>query len=135
MHKVTLKLSLIFIGFTGLLSASVEARNYTSKECRQLVNHVNKDLPEVVDSVTVLKNSTCLVTGDIAEFTYVYELDLSRISIKSIPAQFRRNTINSFCSNPDTQVFFRGLTKVKNDYYDKGTGKFFGRIEITKSDC
>ena len=85
--------------------------------------------------VTILKNSTCLVIGSKSEFTYNYMVDTSKIGITSIPSEMEKHTINGFCSNPDSRVFFRGLTKVKKDYYDLKTGKFFGRIEITKSDC
>lgn len=130
-----MKYVFLLLGVIGTLAMPAEARNYTSKECKVFVNHVNKDLPEIVDKVTVLRNSTCLVTGNIAEFTYVYELDVDNISINSLPEAFKKNITNGFCSNPDSQVFFRGLTKVKMDYYEKKSGNFFGRIEIEKSDC
>ncbi len=135
MSNIGLKYVPLLLGIFGTLAISAEARNYTSKECMAFVNHVNKDLPEIVDKVTVLRNSTCLVAGNVAEFTYVYELDVENISISSLPEAFKRNITNGFCSNPDSQVFFKGLTAVKMDYYEKKSGKFFGRIEIKKSDC
>ena len=118
-----------------LMSVGASAKVFNNKECQFLVNNVNKNLPEQVDTVTWLINSTCLVHGGKAEFTYVYHIDTKRISVKSLPNSFAKRTIRGFCTNPDSRVFLNGVTKMRMDYYDKASGDFFGRIEFNQSDC
>lgn len=130
------KISLSFISiYVAMFSMTASAKTFSNDECQFLVNNVNKNLPEQVDTVTWLVNSSCLVYGNRAEFTYVYHLNTSNISVKSLPYSFVKQTINGFCTNPDSRVFLSGLTQMRLDYYHKSSGKFFGRIEFDQTDC
>ena len=42
-----------------LMSVGASAKVFNNKECQLLVNNVNKNLPEQIDIVTWLINSTC----------------------------------------------------------------------------
>lgn len=131
------KFTFLILGICPFLATNVDAsaKVFNNKECQFLVNNVNKSLPEQVDTVTWLVNSTCLVFGGKTEFTYVYHIDTNRISVKSFPKSFADRTIKGFCTNPDSRFFLNGVTKMRMDYYDKSSGSFFGRVEFNKSDC
>lgn len=127
-------LVIAFMVFTFSASLS-QAEIYNSKECADEVNFVNKDLPKIVGNGTRLINTSCKVFGKNAEFTYTYNIESEKLSLKSLPPAFAPKTITSFCSGSETRDFLDSLTKVTMEYFDTKTGKFFGRIQFSNKDC
>ena len=120
-----------FVVFCNVASAQI----FNVDECSEIVSTVNAGLPQKVDKATTLRSSTCLANGIVAEFTYIYDLDMKQINVSSLPQSFVDTVIANVCSGPDTRVFLDGLTLLTYDYFEADTGKFFDRIQFSNKDC
>ncbi len=101
---------------------------------RDSSENINKTLPMKLN-----RNMTILGTtpGPGALFTYIYRLSkdvLQGASKSSYLASNKPYLIKSFCTDPDTMIFFQYGITVRLSFSIE-TGEFIGNINITPKDC
>ena len=104
------------------------ANNFTLKECTQISDVVNKDVPKIIDKVTTLIGTVCTL-GPV--FIYNYQVDNS---IDYIPNSFDAKVRKQWCSNPRFKVLINRLEAINFEYY-KNNGDFVKTIVISKKYC
>ena len=104
------------------------ANNFTLKECTQISEVVNKDVPKIIDKVTTLIGTVCTL-GPV--FIYNYQVDNS---IDYIPNSFDAKVRKQWCSHPRFNVLINRLEAINFEYY-KNNGDFVKTIVISKKYC
>ena len=104
------------------------ANNFTLKECTQISEVVNKDVPKIIDKVTTLIGTVCTL-GPV--FIYNYQVDNS---IDYIPNSFDAKVRKQWCSNPRFKVLINRLEAINFEYY-KNNGDYVKTIVISKKYC
>ena len=104
------------------------ANNFSLKECTQISEVLNKDIPKTIDKVTTLIGTVCTF-GPI--FIYNYQVDNS---IDYIPDSFDAKVRKQWCSNPRFKVLINGFEAINFEYY-KNNGDFVKTIVISKKHC
>lgn len=111
-----------------MFGMSFNAFSYTLKECLEISDVVNADVPQKVDPMTDLVSTHCKLGP---YFVYNYALDNS---ITAIPNNFKKVTIKKYCSLPTFKPILNGMKGVELDYFNK-KGKFLDKVQFSKSDC
>ena len=102
---------------------------------RMTSNELNKTCPSIIDEFTTLTN-TIYMDG---EFIYNYSVNTNNfvnlgISKDDLNREMYSIMRNSFCTDPDFQIFREYKIKVVWKYYDL-KGNYFTKIEVHNNDC
>jgi len=98
-----------------------------------VASEINKTLPMMVDKITRLNN----VQAFKAKLAYNYtikKVDELHITAHKIVAILKPISIQSICSNPDTQVFPDNDIDIEFNYF-KENGQFITKFRVTSQDC
>ena len=107
---------------------SLLANKYTLKQCNIISNHLNKEVPKVIDKATTLTSTVCTY-GPV--FTYNYSV---LNSINFIPNSFVKKLRTQWCTNPQFADLINGFEKIEFVYYKKN-GEFIKTIIVAKEYC
>ena len=102
---------------------------------RMTSNELNKTCPLIIDEITTL-NNTVYMDG---EFIYNYSLNTNNFVYNGITKDYFNREMysimrNSFCTDPDFQIFKEYNIKIVWKYYDLKSN-YFTKIEVQNNDC
>ena len=102
---------------------------------RMTSNELNKTCPLIIDEITTL-NNTVYMDG---EFIYNYSLNTNNFVYNGITKDYFNREMysimrNSFCTDPDFQIFKEYKIKIVWKYYDLKSN-YFTKIEVHNNDC
>ena len=121
-------LNIFAILFFFIFGISLKAFSYTLKECLEISDAVNADVPKKIDPMTDLLSTHCKLGP---YFVYNYAIDNA---ITAIPNNFKKATIKKYCSLPTFKPILNGMKGVELDYFNK-KGNFIEKVQFSKTDC
>jgi hypothetical protein len=128
--------------FAGLIAGSIAKTTgpalvddlHIDQALTKLCNHLNKQVPKMVDKETRLDNVT---PGPGRHFTYNYtfpNFDLREIEAVNFFPKMKKQLIDKVCQSEDMKLFFEQKITISYDYKDRN-GIGVGKIDISATTC
>ena len=131
-----LLLFLFSLTFISLSNHPSHAYTLSMSECTQISNELNATTPQLVDYVTELKTTLCYRNAsNQVSFNYVYDLLSNDFPGSGLPSSFKRNMVNTFCTDPDIRLFLDTVSEIKVTYYFKNSGRFYDQFSFSNRNC
>lgn len=125
-------IGLVWFGLVILGTFSSEDKEITIEQSLiEASNSINKTLPQTVDKVTQLTNTS--VSGK--ELIYSYKLtSTDKLSQSDLDKYLKKDIVNSVCTTAETKNMINLGAGLVYTYYNN-VGKYIGKISVHSYDC
>ena len=112
----------------------VNARADLLADCNAVASQINKSAPQTIDQVTTLTNATCYQEGRSVRLQYRNKLSVPAGSVNQAALNsIRPQMVSAWCTDPTQRTTLNQLNI--QYHYSDGSGKYVGKIDISKTDC